>query len=142
MSREFGICGSSGDGGGLQQLGADLTWPSTVATFGALQIISGLDMSGSLQTALTATGKFELDRLYISSHTAELMTIKLTIDGVVVWNDTYSSSLTTTFLLGVTSTTSNTASESGKLVAETFLLEIETATDTSIDVNYILRPLA
>ena len=129
-----------GLGGGLAKLAPDLSWPSASTTTGLPLAISGVDVQGSLQTALTATGKFEFSYLRISSNTAEATTVKLTIDGVVIWNDVGFTPGTQIFLYNANS--SITTVEAPKLVETSFLLEMQTLTDTSITVNYGLRPIA
>ena len=65
------------------------------------------------------------------------MTVKLTVDGVVIWNDSFTGTSSSQYLLG------NIAA--GQAVSETiqcntsFLLEIQTATDTDINLDYMAR---
>ena len=123
-------------GGNLTQLAPDLTYPSDLtSTVNTVITVSGIDAQGSLTTILSLSGKFSIPLLALSALTAETITIKLTVDSVVIWNDTFTSSTTLTLL--------------GKLgdyrepiqCNSTFLLELETATDTSIDLDYMARPI-
>jgi hypothetical protein len=141
MSREFGICGSSGGGSALPKLAPDLTWPDDSGTAGSIVSLNGVNVQGSLQTALLAEGTFSFDYLRISANTIELTTVKLTIDGEVIWNSVDFTPGSQIFLYNADGTGA-LAGEGGKLVEETFLLEMETLTDTSININYILRPIA
>ena len=120
-------------------LAPDLSWPSR-ATSAGIEVITGLNMQGSLQTALSLTGKHALSFLYLTNLTAETCTIKLTIDGVVIWNSTFTTG-TTLPLLG--NINGYTAGNNDLIVQvnNSLLLEIQTASDTSIDLAFIARPI-
>ena len=141
MSREFGICGSSGGGSSLAKLAPDLTWPDDSGTGGSFVTLTGVNVQGSLQEALLAEGTFEFHHLRIAGNTAELTTVKLTIDGEVIWNAVDFTPGAQIFLYNVNGS-GLVAGEGGKLVEESFLLEMETLTDTSINVEYGLRVIA
>ena len=130
-----------GAGGGLPELAVDLTWPDDSGTNGSLIAVTGVNVQGSLQTALTATGKFAFYYLRISGNTAEATTVKLTIDGVVIWNEVGFTPGTQIHLYN-NDASGLVANEPNILVNETFLLEMQTATDTNITINYGLRPIA
>ena len=133
---------SSGGSGGLPQLAPDLTYPGDRVNLNirTYKRIAGIDATSGLTTALSLSGKFAISLLRFSSTSVELMTVKLTVDGVVIWNDSFTSSASSgPYLLG------NVAA--GQAVSETmqcntsFLLEIQTATDTSINLYYMARPI-
>ncbi|RKZ97224.1 MAG: hypothetical protein DRQ42_09815 [Gammaproteobacteria bacterium] len=131
--------------GFLQNSGAslrfapDLTWPSRVTSAG-VETAAALDMSGSLQTALELTGKYAISYLNLYNLTAEVCTIKLTVDGVVIWNATFTPG-TTLPLLGSIAGQANGNNDMVMQCDSSFLLEIQTAADTSIDLDYIARPI-
>ena len=120
-------------------LAPDLSWPARVSSAG-IEVAAGLNMAGSLQTALQLTGKYAVSFLYFSNLTAETCTFKLTIDGVVIWNAT----LTTGTALPLLGNIGGFASGNNDLIVQfnqSFLLEVQTASDASIDLSYIARPI-
>ena len=128
-------------GGGLPQLAPDLTYPGDRSNLNlrTYKEITGINASLGLTTALSLSGKFAISLLRFGGASAELMTVKLTVDGVIVWNDSYTGTSTQQYLLGNTS--------AGAGVSETiecntsFLLELQTATDTSVNLQYMARPI-
>ncbi|WP_372857600.1 hypothetical protein [Pseudoalteromonas sp.] len=135
---------SSKGGGGLPRLAPDLNYLATrVATTSNYSKIN-LDVSGGvLQTALSITGKFKLDYIELVSLTAsESVKSKLTVDGVVIFDGSagYTVDSTRDSLIGY-ATTSGPVIFGGYEVKESLLLEYATTTDTSIDLNYLVRPI-
>ena len=127
-----------GDGGGGFILAPDLTFPSDLLVSNGYKQITGIDATSGLTTALSLTGKFAISHAFFFSFTAETVTLKLTIDGKVIMNDTYTSG-TSQLVIGNEST-----SDRDHIIStceDTFLLEIQTATDTSIILNYVARPI-
>jgi len=125
-------------GGSFFKLAVDLDYPSSLLTTNSYSQVFPIDASGGLTTALSLTGKFAVSHLDFRNMIAESNTYKLTIDGVVVMNDTFSSS-TSQSIVGSNNTTSY---DPIVIVCESsLLLEIQTATDTSILLNYVARPI-
>ena len=124
-------------GGGLPRLAPDLTFPSTRSTTNAYTRVI-LNPVGSLTTALSLSGKFYIGLLQFGSLTSETITIKLTVDGVVVWNDTYICGSSVP-LLGNNAATG--ANSDAMMCNSSFLLEIQTATDSSVTFDYLARPI-
>ena len=129
-------------GGGLPQLAPDLTYPGDRVNLNlrTYKQIAGINASLGLTTALSLSGGFAVSLLRFTNTTAELMTVKLTVDGVVIWNASFTGTGTAgQYLLGNMS--------AGAGVSETvqcntsFLLEIQTATDTTINLEYMARPI-
>jgi hypothetical protein len=116
-----------GASSGLPKLAPDLTFPSSVNGGNTEQRITGINCQGSLQTALSMSGKFAVSYLIATSLTNELITVKLTIDGVVIWNDTYTLSGGNIYFLN--------RNQAPILVENSLLLEFQTATDTSFDLR-------
>ena len=130
----------NGGGGGLPQLAPDLTYPSSRLTASSTwQRIAAINASAGLTTALSLTGKYAVTYLLFRSLSSESVTVKLTIDGVVIWNDTFTTA-TTMALFGNNSST-GAGSEEVLQCNSSLLLEIQTATDTSIDLDYLARPI-
>jgi len=129
-----------GVGGGLPRLAPNLTFPGDrPATDGTGQVVTGIDASSRLTTVLSLTGKYVISYIVLSALTAESNTSKLTIDGVVIWSDTYTTG-TSDALFGSVETNAAGISESIQCESS-FLLEYQTATDTSINLTYQVRPI-
>lgn len=121
-------------------LAPDLTFFSTRVAGANLITITGIDATGVLTEVLGLTGRFIINKVTLSGLIAnDLDSIKLTIDGVVIWNETgLSSNATTERLIG--SLSADEWSES--IICETsFSLEVLMSTDTDIDVTYNARPI-
>lgn len=135
----------SGDligGGSNVMLAPDLTYPADkLASDNTISQISGIDGSSGLVTALNLTGKHLISFIRYTAITNEIMTHKLTIDGVVIWNGSASSGGNSTTLLGNDpSNTSQTPPETIQCNSS-FLLEVSTTTDNAISLNYLARPI-
>ena len=129
----------TGGGGGLPRLAPDLTNPGDkVADAGYKRIT--LDPSTGLITALNLTGKYVINLLRFNNITTEAVTIKLTIDGVIVWNDT--NSLPAGNKLSLLGASNGAAEVTESIQCDTsLLLEIQTATDTQVEFEYVARPI-
>ena len=127
-------------GGGLPQLAPDLTYPSSLGVNRGYVWVTGIDASAGLTTALSLTGKFAIDLLQFVGLTNESITVKLTVDGVIIWNDTYVTGATTLRLFGLNES-GGEDTPSTMQCNESLLLEIQTTTDTSIDLYYVARPI-
>ena len=135
------LLSSIAGGGGLPRLAPDLTFPSDKNGQQNTKVINGIDGSAELATALSLTGKFIISSITLSNFTAESSTVKLTVDGVVIWNDTYTTATgPSNFLSGPLGATS-TYQDSEIQCNTSFLLEIATTTDTSVDLIYVARPI-
>lgn len=133
---------TGGGAGGLPRLAPDLAYPSTlVISAGYVRII--FNPMGALTTALSLTGKHAIDRLELVNLTLELITIKLTIDGVVIWNSTFSVPGSTLVLFGYGggNTGALSGSSSTMQCESSLLLEVQTLTDTAVNLQYIARPI-
>lgn len=121
----------------LPRLAPELTYPSEKPTSSTFKTISGINAQGALTTALSASGRFIFSLAVFSAMTNEAVTVKLTVDDVVIWDNSFS---VTGSNLALICEVGDTA-EYGFLVARNLLLEIETLTDTSINLTYRLRPI-
>ena len=101
-------------------------------------IASNETTTSSLAPILTLTGKFILDLCFITSMIAESTDIKLTVDSVVIWDETFTSG-TSLDLIGLTS--ARGVSQEGVRCDTSLVLELAKATDTSITLNYLARPI-
>jgi len=124
-------------GGGIVLMAPDLNYPSTLNAGSFKQVT--VNPAGSLVTALSLTGKWQLFMLELNGLTAESLTVKLTVDSVVVWNDTFTSSTVLRLIGAITGTTQNPSEPI--YCNNSLLLELQTATDTAVQVNYNARPI-
>lgn len=125
-------------GVGLPKLAPDLNFVSNSISAGYKQITS-IDATGSLTEILSLTGKFSLELIAFTDLTNNDMSkIKLTIDGVDIWNEDP---------LTIPSGTSYQMIGRGNDVREFFLVEealslsVEMATDNDITLQYLARPI-
>lgn len=116
----------------------DLAYPDNAGANG--YIAASLTTSSSLSTALSLTGKFIIDHLKFLSMTAESTQIKLTVDGVIIWDDT-SVSGTESNLLGFEVTGNRGVTGASMQCEASFLLELSKATDTAVTLHYLARPI-
>lgn len=99
------------------------------------------DFTGSLQTALSLTGKWHIRFLNIANILAnKLDHWKLTIDGIVVQEkDSYlANSASGVSVFGVTDLDQG---DLGIVCLSSFLFELETVDDDSITINWLTRPI-
>ena len=124
-------------GGGLPELAPDLTYFAEGTNIASVTV----DASAALTVGLSLTGKYAISFLQISNIAATLDTkeIKLTIDGVVIWDSTDFNSFTELTIFGSESSSSSVA-ESIQC-KESFLFEYRTPGDTLTTLNYLVRPL-
>lgn len=126
----------------LPELAPDLTYPSSKSSDGQPYYqATGINASAGLTTVLSLTGSFAISMLGFESMTAEQVTIVLTVDGEVKWNDTFTLSSDELWLLGSNSSPVNNIPEAVYGCRSSLTLEIQTATDTSIDFLYMVRPI-
>ncbi len=132
---------SSKGGGGLPKLAPNLTFPSSLSGTSGHSVITGINAVGSLTTALSLTGKFMIDLLRFDGLLAESMIFKLTVDGVVIWNDTFTPA-SNLLLIGNDNTAGIASAGMSPIQCDSsLLLEVQTTTDTSINLYYLARPI-
>ena len=125
--------------GSLVQLAPDLDFPSTLESTTGYKIFAITDAVGSLATALSLTGKYSIDMLNFDSILSEQITIKLTIDGVVIWNDTFTSVGSIKKLIG--GLNNGTGVASPMQCKKSLLLQVQTTTDAQVTLQYLVRPI-
>lgn len=134
--------GGSGD---LPQLATDTTYFTDrgVNYREPFVEVTGIDPSSGPVTALSLTGKFNIQYLnLLAIGSGETLTIKITIDGVVRIDDTFTTNGTaaTPIIGGLNNDTTNTIQEK-YACNSTFLLELTTSTDTSVTLRFSARPI-
>jgi hypothetical protein len=140
-SLALGITSNTEESNALPQLAPDLTYPGdrNNLNFQTVETISGINGSAGLVTALLLTEKSAFSYLAFTGTSAESMTVKLTIDGVVIWNSTFLATSSSQMLLGYAR--QGQGAPEMYSCKETLLLEVQTASDTSISLDYLARPI-
>lgn len=102
--------------------------------------VTSIDGSSGLVTALSLTGRFSVSYLSFVNVTNEAVTVKLTIDGSTVFNGSQTVSANVFAVIGGDASGA-LPTDSSYLVRTSLLLEISTATDTDVILNYTARPI-
>lgn len=130
-----------GEGSGLVKLAPDLTYPSSLNGSSPHILVTGIDASSGLTNLLNLSGKYIVSALYILDLTAESITVKLTVDGVIVWNDTF----VTSTILSLLSPSYNSESHPSYGPAircdSSFLLQLQTTSDADVSFRYLAMPI-
>lgn len=129
---------SSSASGGVR-LAPDLDLPSRLLTLNPFEAVLGIDASSGPVEALGLAGKWAISLLEFQGLPVDgNVTIQLTVDGLIIWNDTSTPS---------SSTKSLWDNFSSPLLGTPFVcksslsLTIETTTDTSVDLYFSARPI-
>jgi hypothetical protein len=134
----FNIPYKSGTNAAGVTLAADLTFPDDVGNIG--HVTAAITTSSSLGTVLSLTGKYIIDYLYIAAQIAESSQIKLTVDSVVIWDDT-SVTGTVSQLIGMDQAIGGGVVQASVVCENSFLFEMSKATDTTVTLDYLARPI-
>lgn len=140
------IIGAGGGGGGsIMQLAPDLNFPANISqglANGWMYTVALPDTTGGMTTVLNLTGKWWIRDLYFRDMiTDATLYVKLTIDGVVIWDALSSPTGTQFTLLGVAPGGSIVSADSGIMCESSFVLEVQATADTSITFRYTARPI-
>ena len=127
-----------GGSGGLPKLAPDLTWPTDVSANAGYKKLALTLTPATYNTALSLTGKFSVGVINFDGLLNEQVDIRLTVDGVVVWNGGQVITSNIFDLLGDTGTISYRQYISCN---SSLLLEIQTATDTACNLIHDARPI-
>lgn len=123
------------------KLAPDTTFPDD-ATFGnptPYISITGIDVSSGLTTLLSLTGRHVVNMLMLTSLTsATSMDLRLTIDGVVIWDDTFTAPAVEFAILG---SRTNPGNSEPIIVESSLLLEATQSGETDAGVDYSARPI-
>jgi hypothetical protein len=129
----------AGGGGAGFRLAPDLTWPTDVITSSSPYKRITLTLTpATYNTALSLTGKFAVGFIsFIFLPEGEQTDIRLTVDGVVIWDGGALVNSTLQYnLLGNINNFRQYITCNSSL-----LLEIQTATDTSCAIEHDARPI-
>lgn len=125
---------------GLINLAPDLTRLGTQAAGQAFVSVLGIDTTGSPTNILTLAGHFSVSLLRLSNLTAENITVTLTVDGEIKFNETFTANTTGVIVYGNAAASNSYAAESFEVKAS-LTLDVEMATDTAINFDYLARPI-
>lgn len=118
-------------GGGAISLAPDLTRLGTLLTSNNFVRVTGIDTVGAPTEVLGLTGRYVVGHLKLFNATAESVTITLDIDGETIYSETFTMLTTLTIY----------SDNSPFVVNSSLSLKVEMAADTSIDFDYIARPI-
>lgn len=130
------VYSSSGSAG--FKLAPDLNYPDNVSANDGHITVIGSNAASSYKTVLSLSGKWVIDLLYFYNLKAERVDIKLTIDGVIIWDSGQSIPSTTLKLIGNIGT-ANTRQPF--ICEESLLLEVKTTTNYLFNLSYSARPI-
>ena len=126
----------------LIRLAPDLSLPSDLSSPAPYESIT-FDPSGSLTEALGLSGKHAIYGLtLIGLPTIEIVTVKLTVDGEVIWNDVGFTPVDDELSLwGRVSSAATDITIAPFGCNSSLSLEVETVADTSVILHFIARPI-
>lgn len=117
--------------------------PDTFPNNGSFSQVTGINATGSLTEILSLSGRFALIGIWFSGLTsADMSKIKLTIDGVDIFNeDPFTSPSGTSW--GLIGGTNQTTGRSGEayIINNSLSLSVQMATDTDISLQYLVRAI-
>ena len=124
-------------GGTGLKLAPDLTYGASTFSANLDTTVSAVDASAGLTEILALSGRFVVSAIYMNGITTDDLTrVKLTIDGVVIWDGVPAGNgSSTNYFIGA-----GTIRERF-LVESSLSFEVQTATDTSINLIYNARPI-
>lgn len=127
-------------GGGGFKLAPDLDYISNKSGISTTLSISSIDASQGFATALYLEGKFYLNYLTFSNLNSGIdVGIKLTIDGVLIWDSSATTNTSLMWVLGYAST--NTVYPETIYCESSLLLEVSQSGNSDIVLNYLARPI-
>ena len=97
--------------------------------------VSSVDTTtGGLVTVISTSGKFALSHITLSLMPVESLTVKMTVDGVVIFNDTFSNPSSNLKIYD-----SNSKPNPVFLSKTSLSLEVESSTGTGVQCDFIAR---
>jgi len=127
-----------GGGGGGFKLAPDINYIANKvsATINTIRI-SSIDPSAGFATALDLEGKFYVTLLILGDlNTSGSTDIKLTIDGVLIWDSSITNTSSSLAMLG-----STTSTQEAIYCESSLLLEVRKTDDSDIYLDYLARPI-
>lgn len=134
---------------GLPQLAPDLTFvesrASSYSPAKALSITASSAAYSTLLSVSTTSSKGLVSLLSLVSPTAVNYYVRLTVDGVKIWDSTsvaFASGTVTPLIGAFSKSTQNTLTESGYAFNSSFLLEVKAASGApTLACDYLVRPI-
>lgn len=128
-------------GGSIPRLAQDLNFASTRVSGYTHRELSGINAAGTLTTALSLTGKWCISMIQISKvKSNNLSRVKLTVDGLIVWDSAITTNVADDVpLVGII--TNGVAQSESYMCNESFILELQTISDTNLSLIYLARPV-
>lgn len=134
---------------GLPQLAPDLTFvesrASSYSPAKALSITASSAAYSTLLSVSTTSSKGLVSLLSLVSATAVNYYVRLTVDGVKIWDSTsvaFASGTVTPLIGAFSKSTQNTLTESGYAFNSSFLLEVKAASGApTLACDYLVRPI-
>ncbi len=128
----------SGGGGSGFRLAPDLNYIANKASAITNAIrISSIDPSAGFATALDLEGKFYVTLLIFGNlNTSGTTDVKLTIDGVLIWDSSITNTSSSLAMFGSTSST-----QEAMYCESSLLLEVRKTDDSDIYLDYLARPI-
>lgn len=128
-------------GGGGVRLAPDLNYPLDNANT-VYKVVSGIDCSAGLTTVLSLTGAWTIGSILITGLTVnDVALVKLTIDGVVIWNVDPNTNSTSSAVVGGGTSSANLLGIEDIRCDTSFLFEMETDVDTNLTMTWYSRPI-
>ena len=123
----------TGGSAGIRQ-GADLTLPSRIDGTSGFESVANIDTTtGGLVEVISFAGKLNVTALAINNLPIESITIKWTVDGDVIHNDTFSNTDSNSRILGI-------EGDLPAIVNTLAVLEITSTTGTTVGLTFSARP--
>lgn len=134
------IVGGIGGSRGAVRLAPDLNFPKDKVDGFTLIEVTGINASGGLTTILSLTGKFIINGLLVKGLLADRINqVKLTVDGVVIWDVDPLTNAATEPYIG-TSLSAHDAYIEHVVCEDSFLFEMHVG-GAVLDVQYAVRPI-
>jgi len=126
-----------GGGGGLYQLAPELDrlGGASNAKFVVINAV------GSLTTVINLTGKWMLTAGMFENVAAEIMTLKVTVDGIVIFNSTFTADNSAIAVIGCQLSFNTSINDTYIYCRESLLIELQTTSDSSVQFAYVARPI-
>jgi len=128
-------------GGPGIRLAVDLTLPSTLTLPAAgTKAVTGVNTTAALTEMLGLTGRHTIQYLQLDNMDLESAQFQLTVDGTIIWDSTFVVVNSSLRLYGAAGTT-NGGVDQPFICDASLSLKVQMSADTSIDLNFLVRPI-
>jgi len=129
-------------GGGFYKLAPDLNRISEQKATGDGYKEINIDARGALTTVINLSGKWLLSSAFIYGAGNQVVTLKVTVDNIVIINDTFTVQNFRTAIVGVQGGITTQINDTYLYCDSNILVEFQTATANSVLFQYNARPIA